>query len=184
MRKVSRFAIGVVSIGVQFEKSAFRAVIWTITSRTFAFITRSASPRSESIACNTARMWPGLFWAMFEHANQVRSAQRRRQENALGRDASVHRTGRTAPAGQQAMTMGEASSGQVDTWARELAMLGKTLVSYPEKICRARNLPAREYDNVYRRKCCRDRGHLTVLRPGFETLGWAYSGGSRSAVVF
>ena len=75
-----------------------------------------------------------IVLAMFEHANQVRSAQRRRQENALGRDASVHRTGRTAPAGQQAMTMGEASLGQVDTWARELAMLGKTLASYPEKI--------------------------------------------------
>jgi len=71
--------------------------------------------------------------AMFEHVNQLRKAQRSGQETpAQGRGAAG--VGRVVPVARQATAAGTASSSDVDTWAQELAMLGKTLGSYPEKI--------------------------------------------------
>jgi len=73
-----------------------------------------------------------IVLAMFEHVNQVRKAQRSGQEIPTP-DRGAGGVGRTRPTGRRATTAGSASS-RDDTWTQELAMLGKTLGSYPEKI--------------------------------------------------
>jgi hypothetical protein len=74
-----------------------------------------------------------IILAMFEHVNQLRRAQRRRQERAYG-EPGADRANRIAAAARSVLAEAESPSAPGDTWGRELAMLGKTLTAYPEKI--------------------------------------------------
>ena len=71
-----------------------------------------------------------VILAMFEHVNRTRSAQCRRQEGAVGRELGGGASKATARASRTA----NGSPTEGDIWARELAMLGKTLTRHPEKI--------------------------------------------------
>jgi hypothetical protein len=75
-----------------------------------------------------------VILAMFEHVNRTRSAQYRRQDGAAGRELGDDRAAGASKATAHASRTTKGSPTEGDVWTRELAMLGKTLAGYPEKI--------------------------------------------------